>query len=250
MVPILTMYKRFRRAYSLGFKFIRTKNFNIPSSLIFQNLHRNLALPNNGTYIELFRDIVLDDEYYLQVLKKKNIKTIVDIGANLGIFAIASRIYFPSSVIHSYEPNHQNMAYLKKNSIEFDFELYNEAVSSKPGKANLKFSTEHDTAATIKICDDGLITVSSLNNVLNRFEGKKVDLLKLDCEGAEYEILKNNNALKNVRFLTLEYHLPENRSDEKLIELYKILSDQNFSIMHESRRNVCLGNILAKNDIQ
>ena len=42
--------------------------------------------------------------------------------------------------------------------------------------------------------------------------GGKTDILKLDCEGTEWEILKDIASLKKVKAITLEYHLEDNRS--------------------------------------
>ena len=87
-----------------------------------------------------------------------------------------------------------------------------------------------------------------MDTVINRFENRKIDLLKLDCEGAEFEILKNSNALKYIRFLTMEYHLPSKGSETVLNDLFSRLHDLNFKVMHHDRRNICLGVIVAKNE--
>lgn len=245
---MLKYVNRYLRAKRIGIKFFRIKNFLLPKQIKIKNEIKVLSIPNNSTYTELFRDIILDDEYYLLKIKNKKIKTIIDIGANIGLFSVYSKILFPESQIHTYEPNTNNLGHLEANAKEFGFTIYNEAVSSKSGKARLNFSSKHDTAATINMCNNGLINVTSLEDALNRFNENKIDLLKLDCEGSEYEILKSNTSLDKIRYLSLEYHLPVKGSQNRLIELYNILSEQNFSILHESRRNICLGNILAKND--
>ena len=60
----------------------------------------------------------------------------------------------------------------------------------------------------------GATIQSDLDTVIDRFKNKKIDLLKLDCESSEFEILRDSNALNHVRFISMEYHLPTNGSEE------------------------------------
>jgi len=48
----------------------------------------------------------------------------------------------------------------------------------------------------------------SLGSLIDQSGFGEVDLLKMDIEGGEYEIitLKNREALRRVRMITLEYH--------------------------------------------
>ena len=245
---ILISCKRWLKARKFGVKFFRTKDFNFPNSLHIHNKDRSLYFPNNSTYIELFRDIILDDEYMLSLTKNEKIINIVDIGANLGMFSIAARIAFENANIHSYEPNPNNIPTLKNHGKEFNFKIYEEAIGIEAGRCELVFSTVHDTSARISKKDEGLITLSDLDTVINRFQNRKIDLLKLDCEGAEFEILKNSKAFKHVRFLSMEYHLPIKGAEIVLNKLISRLHELNFKVIHHDRRNVCLGIIVAKNE--
>ena len=55
--------------------------------------------------------------------------------------------------------------------------------------------------------------------------------MKLDCEGAEYEIIKNLplEYFQKIDKLVIEYHMADSHP-ELLIELKEILSQQNFEI--------------------
>lgn len=241
-------FLRWRRSREIGVNFFRTKNFNFPDLLLVNEKKRFLYFPNNKTYIELFRDVILDDEYKLSLFKNENIINIVDVGANLGMFSIAARISFKNANIHAYEPNPNNIPVLIKHGKEFNFKIHEEALGFVAGRAELAFTTSHDTSARISKKDEGPIILSDLDTVMHRFENKKIDLLKLDCEGAEFEILKNSNALKHVRFLTMEYHLPTKGSEKILEDLFSTINKLKFKVMHHDRRNVCLGIIVAKNE--
>jgi hypothetical protein len=54
--------------------------------------------------------------------------------------------------------------------------------------------------------DDGDVPITSIHDVVARLNGG-VDLLKVDCEGAEWEILEQLDPLGKVRSLRMEYHL-------------------------------------------
>ena len=233
---------RYLRAKKLGFSFIRTKNFRLPSKIRINGKYKEICLPSFPGIEELFRDIILDDEYFLESLRGKSIETIADVGANVGIFGIAASAHFPNATIHAYEPNSGNIAYLSKQSCELDFLLFEEAVSGHDGNCELLTNSKHDTSASISL-SSGQISCSSLRTVVNRFKSKSLDLLKLDCEGSEFEILKDKETLEYCSYITMEYHLSEK---SELRTLKKLLSEANFSIIFSEQRNNALGNILAE----
>lgn len=41
--------------------------------------------------------------------------------------------------------------------------------------------------------------------------GGRIDLLKIDCEGAEWDIFEQHDAFRNVHQIRMEYHLLEGR---------------------------------------
>jgi hypothetical protein len=100
-----TQITRFRRAQKLGINFFRNKTFDAPSSISIGNQSFSLSLPKERGVSELFRDIILDDEYWLHSLPACEINNILDVGANIGLFSVAARICFPQACIHAYEPN-------------------------------------------------------------------------------------------------------------------------------------------------
>ena len=81
----------------------------------------------------------------------------------------------------------------------------------------------------------------SLNDVLSSYE--KVKILKLDTEGAEYEILMNSTSLEKVETILGEYH--NDLTDKTLSDLIKFLESKNFIIYNTVRFNETSGLFFA-----
>jgi FkbM family methyltransferase len=238
-----TRIKRISCARKLGISYFRMKNFVLPHFIKLETKSLSIDLPQFNGINELFRDIILDDEYYLRNLPNNQINTIADIGANVGIFAIAARIAFPHAEIHCYEPNEDNIPYLNRQGESLGLKTFKQAVSNVDGTCSLSKSTIHDTSARITNLKDGEIPLKSLHTVLNRFNSQQIDLLKLDCEGFEFEILKDAANLRKCKFITLEYHIVK---DQQLKSLKNLLSNAGFHVIHANKRNKSLGNLLAE----
>ena len=243
---IIAAGNRFKRARNLGFTFFRTKSFSPPSIISFLNKRLPLFLPDEEGVTELFRDIILDDEYWLESIPENQVNTVLDVGANIGIFALAARIRFPQACIHAYEPNIQVKPFLDKQSSTFDFKAIYEAIGMHDGKGVMKTNVDCDTAGRVSPLDDGNIKITSLSKAIDRFEDQSIDLLKLDCEGHEHDIIdgnKSNGPLNRCRFLSMEYHLGTDMDESSIIlKLEKL----NFKILRTSSRNAVIGNILAE----
>ena len=77
------------------------------------------------------------------------------------------------------------------------------------------------------------VAAFTLEEIFDREKIESCDLLKLDCEGAEYEILLNApaNVLRRVSRISLEYHLGMN--SHQPAELSAFLRTQGFAVSCE-----------------
>lgn len=132
----------------------------------------------------VIRAVVDLDEY--QVEKEKP-ERVIDIGAHIGAFTVlmASR----GSQVHAYEPVPQNFRRLKKNcelnGVLNKVRLFNEAVIDSERMVSIKITPNN--TGHCHLSEEGTVMAQgvSFKEVMEKFGGG-CDLLKIDCEGAEY----------------------------------------------------------------
>lgn len=233
---------RLIKSLRMGFVWPGTSRFVPPCAFRWRGRTLNLRVPREESLGWVFRDVVLDDEYGLERLPYSP-KTILDIGANVGIFSLWAGANFPGAVIHSYEPNAVLQQYLRDNISQVGAKLYSEGVSGSDGFGVFAQDGE-SMVGQCTTSDSGDIPVVSLQTAVNRMGGA-VDLLKLDCEGAEWSILEHPEAFSAVRCVRMEYHLIEpEHSTNRLVEAFEgmgfncshIVPNQGFGLTWFDRR--------------
>lgn len=151
-------------------------------------------------------EIFLDEVYRISLPANA---FIVDCGAHIGLSVIYLKKLFPDAHVIAFEPDKTNFELLQKNVSSYqlqDVELRNEAVWKE--NTTLSFSGEGNMSSRI---DETAATISHSSSVkairLHDVIDKKTDFLKLDVEGAEYDILIDiESRLHNVTSLFIEYH--------------------------------------------
>jgi FkbM family methyltransferase len=218
--------RRQKRARKLGFDFKRSAGFRPPVKIKINGRDFPISYPEEVGVINDFLSIFLDDDYRLERVNWP-VKTVLDIGANLGFFSIAARNAFPEATIHAYEPNEDLDRYLVPHSKEGKFKLHREAVGLESGRVSLDIRGETNQTRS-KADDTGGIPQVAFRETIERLGGQ-VDVAKVDCEGAEWEFLEDKEAWQKVRFLAMEYHLwPGNRGH---YDIQMILREQGFHIL-------------------
>jgi len=141
----------------------------------------------------LFHEIWIDEVYAPSGYEINDGDTVVDIGANIGVFAMYAATRALGVKVKSYEPFPKNAEYFRANleaSKLDNVEFYQLAVAGSNGSRTLHVEDAWilhslaDKDSAEKGLDVECITLDKVFADVDR-----CDLLKLDCEGSEYEIL-------------------------------------------------------------
>lgn len=127
-------------------------------------------------------------------------KVVVDIGAHIGGTSVyAAR---KGMEVYAYEPNEDNYKLLVENTKDFkNVHTFNEAVSGDGKDRDFYVKSDsllHSFYPTsnkdYKVIKKVNIKTTTLTDILNKIG--RCDFIKLDCEGAEQEILLNTDVSK------------------------------------------------------
>lgn len=142
-------------------------------------------------------------------------KVIVDVGANVGFFAIYASAINPDAQIHSFEPLPDNLTQLKRNlllNVSRCIHSHPQAVSDKTGVTTLYFTPGDDSGCSLSSPQGHSCSVQAIgvNEIFQLCGIERCDLLKMDCEGSELPILLalSPDALARIGSIIMEYHVP------------------------------------------
>lgn len=163
----------------------------------------------------VWKEIWLDDEYELGALPDLEAPSlIVDAGAGIGLFSVAAARRHPGCRILACEPDPRQQPRLRRNleraGIADRVEVHDCAVATRPRlrlqqqpapATNTTLDRPPATGPSVEV--DGL----PLHRLLERAEGP-VALLKIDCEGAERDVLDSldERSWQRVQRLVIEVH--------------------------------------------
>jgi len=164
---------------------------------------------------------------------------VMDVGAGVGDYTLFAAQAGRNVQVFAFEPFPGSFELLQENiqlNKTSNVQTFAEAVDAVSGKALLDLSGGEPLQFQSRLEQNGSgrkslqVRVSSLAEILPRLGLEAVDLLKLDCEGAEYSILmKSPPALLNqVKRIVMEYHdgvLQYNHDD-----LARFLNEQGYDV--------------------
>lgn len=142
----------------------------------------------------------------------------LDVGAYSGKYALRLSQKFPTAVIHCIEPDPANFKLLQKRVRENNVRTHQLAIASYEGECDLylvyhpkcegtsQSNSINESFARHKKSKES-ITVPC--TTLNKFcqDIPRIDYLKFNCEGAEYEVFTDDlSSLEKVHVLCLQVH--------------------------------------------
>lgn len=159
-----------------------------------------------------------------------SINSIIDLGANIGLFCFMQAINFPDKKIIALEPEESNYDILSRNMAQFD-NVYclNAGVWYRDAKVKVYPSrvivhpseTYSEGAFYVGECssdEENGVDGYSIETLIKRYDLQNY-MVKMDVEGAEYEIFTEGELkwLDNCQLLVMETHewiLPETKMDK------------------------------------
>ena len=182
----------------------------------------------------IINEIYVVKEYNKLLKYIKENSTVIDIGGQMGVFSVFAASKDKNVKVYTYEPFEENYKMLKKNislnNLQNKITPIKLGVSGKKGKREFILCDEN-TGGHGFYCTDGdkkiEINTITLKDVFEQNKIEKCDYLKMDCEGAEYEIFYNTpkKYLDKIKSISMEYH-----KNGDVNELKRFLEKDGFNV--------------------
>jgi len=164
-----------------------------------------LADTYRKAYKNLNYDMHSNGEYFLldQLTRLGDVKIVFDVGANKGNYAKACLVRFNGAKVHAFELLPSTYAKLEANVRSPFAVLNNFGLSDSDGVLAVNYSPDNDQIASlvdVEAIHSGEwhtvpVTVSTGDAYCEKMGIDKIDLLKIDVEGAEGQVLQGFNRM-------------------------------------------------------
>lgn len=171
-------------------------------------------------------------------------KTVLDVGANAGQFAVASAKLFSGVRVHSFEPVPACASELQKNVSELgNVVVYPFALGEAEDETSLRVNTHSHSSSVLPLArahrdafpdareaGEIWVKVSTLDQVFSGVELPGPVLLKLDVQGYEAQVLRGGaETLSRVDYVVLEASFAPMYEGELLfMDLARMMEEQGF----------------------
>jgi FkbM family methyltransferase len=199
-----------RLGLSEGLKLYYRIKIEKPEVWHLKELRHPLYLRPGTSDLIVFKQIFGKGEYDISFPKTP--LTIIDGGANIGLFSVLMTNRYPDAKIYSIEPDTGNYAQLKKNTVSYPMVT--------PIQAGI-----WNKSCFLKVIDEGLdqwglqvkeaeagintgLKAITIGDIMDQYELEVLDVVKLDVEGAEAIIFQDNYEkwLSVTKTLIIELH--------------------------------------------
>ena len=191
-----------------------------------------LVASGNKSDFQVIREHFVHKTYINGYIDLSQINTAFELGAHKGYVAMQlAHLGKPEMKIYCFEPEKRNYEYLldniKENNLEDRVFAFNLAVSNKDGTLPFYIS-EHEHGHSllpehnnnVKKVD---VMCKTIPTLMKEYKLNKLDLLKIDIEGAEYDVMFNldRNVLEKIDYIMAEAHITTEHTIEDMIEFLK-----------------------------
>ncbi len=211
--------KNYLRVLGYG-GFLFAVESKVTQSTVYFKLNREdckypfkLRIPSSD--VSTYQQVFLNKEY--DFLADTQPKVIIDAGANIGLASIYFANKYPQATIIAIEPELNNFELLKENVASYsNISAVQAALWNKneeidlvdPGLGNWGFMTESKQSSE-SLLRNACHTVSAmtLDRIIDEYNLARVNVLKIDIEGAEREVFSDTSAwLEKIDSIIIELH--------------------------------------------
>src|SRR5439155_19809328 len=171
---------------------------------------RPMQVADADSFLGAYKEIFFDRVYAFPSATPRPL--IIDGGANIGLATLFFKRAYPQSRVIAFEPDPVLFAFLKQNIASLQMQNV-EAINAAlwNSDTSLSFISERGASGHIATFMDTGDSVPVPAVRLKSWLHEKIDFLKLDIEGAEYEVFEDcREELRDVQNLFVEYHSPAN----------------------------------------
>jgi FkbM family methyltransferase len=165
---------------------------------------------------------------------------VVDVGANIGQFTFFCRHYLQAQRVVSVEPIKECLGLLQANA-EAPSDCYNCLVSNADGvKEFFRCSRSTQLSSSIRDGEESyaqgeFIASQRLADLVRRAGLERIDLLKVDTEGSEYDVLRSGEeVLEQVGMILVEMSVSRT-AEGNIFKTGSFLNDRNFELVAVER---------------
>jgi len=172
-----------------------------------------------STDLMALTNVWMIDEYDVEDFEINTNDIVIDIGAHIGLFSLLVSQLCKTGKILSFEPVRENfdllVSNLKLNHVE-NVLPFNIAVSKNSGRLDLFLNNDQSAHSIFSKSSESInVESTSLQKIFEEHKISSCKLLKLDCEGAEYEIIDSlpSEYLDKIQNMVIEYHLADTKPE-------------------------------------
>ena len=182
-----------------------------------------------------------DLEFLNKTLTKKEKLNIIDIGANIGFSFLNFKYYLNNSQIFCIDPIDKNISYLKKNLRKFNPVIINIGCSNIKGEIKIGTPSDNfiDTGMYSKFCENNSIKISTntLDSIMDNYNLKTIDLIKIDIEGMEYEALLGSKKII-LNYSPIIYLEINKKITDDFDKINSLLKEFDYSYVNHKKINI------------
>ncbi len=201
-----------------------------------------ISVTNGWGDKQIIREVFCDKYYNNKYIQLRRIKTMVDLGGHKGYVSLLYTKLVSNIKVVALEPEADNYKHFKKNiqlnSLSKNIKVLKNAVWEKDcTKTFYKTNgftaghTLYEKRASKQNNESYDVECLSLQTIMRVSGLKSIDLLKIDVEGAEYNVLFNLNKtiLKGIKYIVIECHEIEKDNDKTM---RKFLEKNGFEVFY------------------